>query len=367
MKKITIFLAILFIAMAGIFIINSTTGLFSLTTENEIKIGYVTPLTGDASAWGTPSQKGFEFGINEINAAGGINGKKIKVIYEDDKCDAKEGLNEFTKLITLDNTKIITGTMCSSVAKAVIPLTEQNKVFYLASGATEPSIPKSGEYVFRLWVSDSYEAKAIANYAIKNLELKTFGIIYVEDYITSKIMKDEFAQVITQYNGVVVSEDHVLSTDKSFKSAILKVVSENPNAIYVPANPENSAQLINEIKKSGYKGIILGYGAALLTSGTLDKIPNKKDLYYPQTKDIRETEFWKNYKEKTGEDPDLLTALGYDSAMFVKEGLEKCNEDVDCIKDLFTNKKNWQTTRGVYSFDQYGDIEEIPFEIKHLE
>jgi len=367
MKKITIFLAILVIAIVGLFIVNTTTGLFSLTNGKEFVIGYATPLTGDASSWGVPSQKGFEFGIAEINKSGGVNGKQIKVMYEDDKCDAKEGLNAFTKLINLDNAKIITGTMCSSVAKAVIPLTEENKIFYLASGASEDSVPRLGEYVFRLWVSDAYEAKAIADYSIDNLKLKTFGVIYVEDHVASKSLKERFIETVKQNNANVIVEDSVLSASKSFSSAISKMTSNNPDAIYVPATPEVLIQLINEIKITGYRGKILAYGAAMLSAGTIDKISDKKNLYYPQPKDIRETKFWKNYKEKTGEDADLLTALGYDSAMFVKEGLEKCGENTDCIKDLFKNRKNWQTTRGEYSFDQYGDIEEVPFEILSLE
>jgi branched-chain amino acid transport system substrate-binding protein len=366
-KKIFGIIILTIIIVLGIIIGLNSTGLFSLSNSNNITIGYATPLTGDASSWGLQSKKGFDYGINQINLNGGINGKKINIIYEDDQCDPKTAVNIYNKMITIDNVKIITGTMCSNVAKAVIPITEKNKIFYLASGASEDSIPRMGKLISRLWASDSYEAKAIAEYALQNFSIKKIGIIYVKDYIASISLRDKFVETIKLNKNINIFEESILSNDKDYSTSILKILNNNPDAIYVPANPGQTIELVNKIRELGYKGIILPYGASLASKGIPEQITNKYNVYFAQPKDLRQTNFWNDYKHDMNEDADLLAALGYDSAMLLKSTLEKCDVNPECIKKIITETKNWQSARGNFSFDEYGDLKEIPYEIKQLE
>ena len=106
---------------------------------------------------------------------------------------------------------------------------------------------------------------------------------------------------------------------------------------------------------------------SLLSEGIIDKIKIKKDIYYAQPVKTHQTNFWVNYQQDTNKIPDDVTALGYDSAMFLKFLLEQCGENPVCIKEQVIKTVNWQSTRGNFSFDQYGDLKEIPFEIKQLE
>ncbi|MFH1649235.1 MAG: ABC transporter substrate-binding protein, partial [Candidatus Woesearchaeota archaeon] len=141
-----------------------------------IKVGLVTPLTGPGAVWGQNLKDGFQFAVDEINAQGGIKGRMIEAVYDDDACEAAKGVSAFNSLVNTQGVKIITGTVCSSVAMSVIPMTQENGVLYIASGATQPDVPKMGDLVFRLWVGDDYEARAIANFAMNNLSMKTFAV-----------------------------------------------------------------------------------------------------------------------------------------------------------------------------------------------
>ncbi|MFA5022791.1 MAG: ABC transporter substrate-binding protein [Candidatus Paceibacterota bacterium] len=113
-----------------------------------IKIGFISALSGEAGVWGQNLKEGFDFALKEINDKGGVNGRKIEVYYDDDKCDATAGVTAFNKAIDLDKVKIITGSVCSSVAMSVAKKTQESGVLYIASGATNPDVPKQGGFNF---------------------------------------------------------------------------------------------------------------------------------------------------------------------------------------------------------------------------
>ena len=366
-QKIKILLIVIAIAIAIIIMLPiNITGLITLNENQEyIKIGYVSSLSGDAGAWGQSLKNGFDFAIEEINSKGGINGKLIKPIYEDDGCEPKTGINAFKKVITMDNVKIITGTVCSSVALSVAPTTQENKVLYLASGATHPDVVKQGDLIFRIWVSDTYETEIITKYAINELNVNSLGVIYANDTPTGIAIKDTIEQILNENNKTIIKEEYN-SGIKDFKSIITKMISKNPDAIYVNGVPENLLEIINELKIYGYKGKILAYGPALFTEGLIEKINDKSNVYYPLPITIEQTDFWENYKEKTGEDADILVSGGYDSMKLIEAGLNQCGEDNECIKNYWLSLKEYPITKGDIFFDESGDIKGIEYEIKEL-
>ncbi len=334
--------------------------------EGDIKIGFISSLSGDAGVWGQSFQKGFDFAVKEINDRGGINGKKIKVIYEDDACDATTGIKAFNKVIDVDNVKIITGTVCSSVAMSVAKETQENNVFYMASGATHPEVPKQGDLIFRVWVSDAYEAKELARYAINDLNFKKIAIAYFNDNPAGLELKDNFKETVEANGGEITKIEAYSSNERDFKTSLTKLMQGNPDAIYIAAIPEQTPLLVNKARELGYKGAILLYGPSVLSEGIPEKISNKGKIYYASPILKQETDFWEEYKDKTGTDADLLIAGGYDSMKIIEYGLRKCGEDNYCIRDALLNLRNYPITRGTISYDQDGDLTGVEFEIKSL-
>jgi len=367
--KYKILIALIVIALIAItLVINfKTTGLFSLNKQEYIKVGYISSISGDAGVWGQSLKKGFDFAVEEINNNGGINGKLIKPIYEDDMCDPKTGINAYQKEIGVDNIKIITGTVCSSVALAVAPITQENRVLYLASGATHPDVTKQGDLIFRVWVSDNYETKIATEYAIKELKINTFGIIYLNDTPAGIAVKDEIEKVIKTNNKTLKIKEGFDSKTKDFKSIATKVINESPQAVYVMSTPESMPLIINELKTLNYQGLIFVYGPSILSEGIPEKIINKSNIYYPSPITKQETNFWENYKQITGKEADTLVAGGYDSMKLIADGLKVCDENNTCIRDYWLSLKNYKTTRGEISFNNIGDITGVEYEIKKLE
>lgn len=327
-----------------------------------IKIGFISAISGEAGVWGQNLKAGFDFAVKEINDKGGINGRKIEAYYDDDKCDATAGVTAFSKAIDVDNIKIITGSVCSSVAMAVAKKTQGSGVLYIASGATDPEVPKQGDLIFRLWVSDAYEAKAIAEYATNALKLKTFGIANINDNPAGLSLRDKFKETAEANGGKVLGMEGFSSKERDYRTYLTKLMANKPDAIYVAVLAEPMPIVINQIRSMGYKGVILAYSPAMLAEGILDKIKVRDNLYYSTPVEKKETSFWTDYSGTIGKDADSLVALGYDSMKIVEAGLLKCGEDNQCIKDYFLSLKDYPSARGKLNFDQYGDLTGVEFQ-----
>ncbi|MCK4387011.1 MAG: penicillin-binding protein activator [Candidatus Pacebacteria bacterium] len=332
-----------------------------------IKIGFVSALSGEAVTWGEPVKKGFDFAVEQINSNGGINGRLIEPIYEDDACNAKTGINAFSKLIDINKVKIITGSVCSSVAMSVIPKTQNNRVLYIASAATDPDVPKQGDLVFRLSLSDSYEAKEIGNYAVKNLGLKNLSIIHINDNPAGISQKDNFKLTVESNGGNIVSTEAVLSTEKDFRTVLTKLISSKAEGVYIMVAPEQMPIIINQLREIGYKGIILAYAPSVYAEGVAEKINDISNIYYAMPITKQETEFWQKYENVNNTEADLIMAIGYDSMKLIESGLKYCGEDNECMKDYFLTLHNYPTSRGLISFDENGDLTGIDFEVKQLQ
>lgn len=329
-------------------------------TNEPIKVAFISSMTGSAGVWGQQLKRGFDFALKEINSKGGINGKKIKVIYEDDGCDPNMGVSAYNKVIELNNVKIITGPVCSSVAMATMNKIKENDILYIASGASSPEVTKQSDKVFRLWVADNYEAKALAEYASKTLNLDSFAILACNDNPACTALENSFVKTIKKNSKEITGIDYYVTSDKDAKMQLTKLMSNNPEAIYLMTQSPQAALFINQLRGLGYEGKIFTYSPAITAEGVIDQINDKSDIYYVSAVSKQETDFWQRYKAKTGEDADVLVALGYDSMKIIEAGLKECGENNDCIRDYYFANE-FPLSRGIVKFDSNGDLTGIKF------
>ena len=144
---------------------------------DSITIGTVTTNSGTAAAYGEAEVKGFELAVSEINAKGGINGKKVKLESMDDKGDATEASNAYNKLAGDNNVLAVAGPTISATTAAVAPLADQSKLVTIAPAATSDSI-ETGNYLFRTCFKDSYQGEVAARFAAENLKVKKVAVLY---------------------------------------------------------------------------------------------------------------------------------------------------------------------------------------------
>src|SRR2546423_5646168 len=150
--------------------------------EDEIiKIGCLVSTTGSGARWGQNSRKGIDLAAEEINAGGGVNGKKIQVIYEDTQTDPKTAVSAFRKLVDVDGVKTCIADVISSDVLAVAPIANEKNVPLISPGASSPEITNAGDFVFRNWPSDALQGEEAAKLAFNQLGWHKVGIFYINN------------------------------------------------------------------------------------------------------------------------------------------------------------------------------------------
>ncbi len=156
---------------------NPTQSWLPLRKESVIRIGFVGPLTGEVATVGENAKIAVQVAADEINAKGGVKGKKIEVIYEDGKCNAKDATSAGTKLISVDKVVAIIGGLCSGETLAIAPLAEKAKIPLISYASTNPKITEAGDYIFRFVASDSFQGVYAADYIVKTKGVKRVALL----------------------------------------------------------------------------------------------------------------------------------------------------------------------------------------------
>ncbi|MFZ3091499.1 MAG: ABC transporter substrate-binding protein [Nitrospirota bacterium] len=185
--------------------------------EKEIKIGAILPLTGDAAKWGNNTKNGIDLAVEKVNNAGGINGRKLKILYEDTQGTPKNGVAAIQKLITIEKVPAVIDDSMSTVTLAMSPIAEKSKVVLLATGATAPKISEAGDYIFRIWNSDDLEGKVSAKFVYDDLKLYNAAILYINnDYGNG--LESVFKKAFEKLGGRIISSESFGQGDTDFRN-----------------------------------------------------------------------------------------------------------------------------------------------------
>lgn len=332
-----------------------------------ITIGTVTTNSGTAAAYGEAEVKGFELAVSEINAKGGINGKKVKLESMDDKGDATEASNAYNKLAGDNNVLAVAGPTISATTAAVAPLADQSKLVTIAPAATSDSI-ETGNYLFRTCFKDSYQGEVAARFAAENLKVKKVAVLYGTGDPYSSGVGEAFAKAAEKLGLEVVDKESSSSADDTEYSAQLqKIQASGAELLYAPyyysvAGP----YIIPQARSVGFDGYVMGpdgYDGLKLTG---DKAQYNKTYYTTHysaddNTNSKVQDFIKSYKSKNNAEPNTFAALGYDTIYMIKQAIEKAGknatrEDVrnavagmtfDGVTGKFTMDKSGSPTKSV--------------------
>ena len=332
-----------------------------------ITIGTVTTNSGTAAAYGEAEVKGFELAVSEINAKGGINGKKVKLESMDDKGDATEASNAYNKLAGDNNVLAVAGPTISATTAAVAPLADQSKLVTIAPAATSDSI-ETGNYLFRTCFKDSYQGEVAARFAAENLKVKKVAVLYGTGDPYSSGVGEAFAKAAEKLGLEVVDKESSSSADDTEYSAQLqKIQASGAELLYAPyyysvAGP----YIIPQARSVGFDGYVMGpdgYDGLKLTG---DKAQYNKTYYTTHysaddNTNTKVQDFIKSYKSKNNAEPNTFAALGYDTIYMIKQAIEKAGknatrEDVrnavagmtfDGVTGKFTMDKSGSPTKSV--------------------
>ena len=305
----------------------------SAANSDTITLGSVTTNSGTAAAYGEAEVAGFKLAVDEINAKGGINGKKVKLESMDDKGDATEASNAFNKLAGDNSVLGVVGPTISSTTAAVAPLADQSKLPAIAPAATSDSI-ETGGYMFRTCFKDSYQGEIAAKFAAETLKVKKVAVLYGTGDPYSSGVGKAFAAAAKKAGLDVVAEENSSSADDTeYSSQLQKIQAAGAEFLYAPyyysvAGP----YIIPQARSVGYKGYVMGPDGYDGLKMTDDKSLYNKVLYTTHyspddTSNAKVQDFIKSYKSKNNAEPNTFAALGYDTIYMIKQAIEKAGEN----------------------------------------
>ena len=323
-----------------------------------IKVGEYASLTGKEATFGTSSHEGTLLAVEEINAAGGVLGKKLELLTEDDQSKAGEPANAVNKLISKDNVVAVLGEVASSRSLEAGPICQQSKIPMISPASTNPAVTKTGDYIFRVCFTDSFQGAALANFAQQELKAKKVAVLTDVKSDYSKGLAANFKEKYLANGGQLVTELDYNGGDKDFKGQLTTIKNAAPDAIFLPGYYTDVALICIQAKQLGLNAPIFGgdgwESETLLTIGKEAMNGNYFSTHCSADQGTpKMTAFVDAYKKKfSGKTPDAMAVLGYDSAMVLAEAMKRAGTtEGEKLRDAIAATKDFEGVSGKLSLN----------------
>lgn len=316
----------------------------SSSSGDTIKIGAIGPLSGAASTYGISVKEGAQLLEKEVNAAGGVNGKKIQFIFEDDQADPNSAMQAFNKLVDSEKVTAILGPVTSGATLAVAPNATAKQIPMITPTATEPTITKQGgDFMFRGCFVDSFQGEVLAKYATEKLGKKTAAVLYNSGSDYSKGIADSFKAKFEAAGGTIGEFLTYNDKDTDFKAQLTKIKTLNPDIIVLPDYYNVVGLIAKQARDMGIQSQFLGGDG--WESEELTKIGKEAvngalyiNHYYSGDTDSAVKTFVDSYKKEYNKEPDAFAALSYDTSKILVKAIEKAGKtDGTAIKDALAS------------------------------
>jgi branched-chain amino acid transport system substrate-binding protein len=347
MKKFTVFMLTVFAFSGFVFAgCNNDSG--------AVPIGAVFPLSGQVAFYGTESRDGAQLAIDEVNAAGGVLGKQLALIAEDDEGDAAKSVNAFTKLTTQNKVAYILGSSTSGATKSMTALAQQLKVVLISPSATALDVTDAGDYIFRACFIDPFQGIVGADFAYETLGSRKAAVLYDAgaDYNTG--LADEFKKEFAKVGGVVAADEAYQTGDVDFSAQVTRIKSQNPDVVYLPNYYNDVALQAKQLRAQGVTCALLGGDG---WDGLIDNAGDEalkgfwSAGFASDTTDPKGQAFVKAFEARFKRPASQFSALGYDAMMLVIDGIKAAGTfDTAKVKDAMA-KLNGSYITGNIRFD----------------
>jgi branched-chain amino acid transport system substrate-binding protein len=320
-----------------------------------VKIGGIFPLSGNVAVYGIEARNGVLLAIDEINAAGGIGGKKVELIFEDDEGNPEKSVNAYNKLTAKDNVKMIIGSLTSGCTIAITSKAQTQQVLLVAPAATAEAVTEAGDYIFRACFIDPFQGTVGGIFSANDLGAKQAAVLYDNGNDYSVGLKDNFITAFQQQGGVIAANESYMTGDVDFNAQITKIKAANPDLVYLPDYYNTVALIAKQLRAQGINTPIVGAdGWDGLTENAGDEVLNGyySNHYASDSTDSKVQNFVKSYRTKFGSIPVSFAALGYDSMYLIRDAIVAADSlDSTRVKDALA-ALNGSYVTGNLSFNE---------------
>jgi len=305
--------------------------------SDSVSIGAIFPLSGPVAFYGNESRDGALLAIGEINAAGGLLGKKLTLLSEDDEGDAAKAVNAFTKLTTRDKVSFVIGSSTSGPTQAMSTLAQNSKVVLVSPSATNINVTKAGDYIFRACFIDPFQGVVGADFAYSTLGSRRAAILYDAGADYNAGLADSFRNQYKAVGGQIVADEAYQTGDVDFNAQITRIKAGNPDVVYLPNYYNDVSLQAKQLRDQGITcALIGGDGWDSLTDNAGDEILNGfwSSGFASDTTDPRGVAFVRAFQAKYNRLASQFAALGYDAMMLVIDGIKAAGSfDPAAVKD----------------------------------
>lgn len=326
-----------------------------------IPVGISLPLSGDAAPYGKEALNAMNLAVDQINAAGGINGRHLELFVEDDKGTVKDGVAALNKVLAEhSDVQVFIGGAFSQIASAQLPICERKGIVLFSPFASNPDLSKPGDCFFRCWPSDTAEGREMALFARNRLKLDTVALFTSSsDY--GRGLKAVFESAFTGAGGKIPVAEEFKEGDTDFRAQLTKIKSRSPKAVYLVGWYKEYAQILRQAKE-------LGLDAQILSCVTFNK-PELLELagsaaegaiftepaYSPTDKVPVVASFVTAYRQRFNTEPGTYAAHGYDAVRIIAKAME-AGITAESVKKALYGIKDFPGVTGATTFDENGDV-----------
>ncbi|MER1987839.1 MAG: ABC transporter substrate-binding protein [Solibacillus sp.] len=330
-----------------------------------IKIGANLELSGNVASYGSSIGDGVNLAVDEINAAGGINGKKIELVTVDNKSENAEATTAAIRLAEQEKVVAMIAPATSGNTVATVQIANNNKIPIITASGTAPNVTENAdgsinEYAFRTCFIDPFQGTVAANFATSDLGAKNVAIFADNASDYAKGLAASFKETLEANGGKVVIEEAYVAKDVDFKSQLTNIRGKNPDFIFIPGYYEEVGLIVKQARELGITAPLMGADGwdspTLVELAGADALNNTFITNHYSSEDPEATiqEFVKAFEAKYSKAPNAFHALGYDTVYYLADAISRVEGDItgEAIKDQLAATKDLSLITGTFSVDE---------------
>jgi branched-chain amino acid transport system substrate-binding protein len=359
-KKLLAVVSLLLIVMMAVTGCGSSSSSTSGTadTKGPIKIGFLGAKTGNVAMYGLNTMKGLNMAVAEINGSGGLLGRQVEILSEDNAGDKAQALNITKKYVTQDKVAAIIGDPTTGITKVAGQVANENKTVIMSAGSTGTNVVEIGPYVFRDTLLDTVAAPATATYMVKEKGWKNVALITSKNNDYSVSLSAIFKKAVQDAGGTIITEEFMNDKDTDFSGIVTNIKSRKPDVILFSGYYTEGALIMKKVREVGMKDIVMVGGDGLQGEDfmKIGKEAVEGSISYagfsPEQPTEKTKKFIDSFKAKNnGEEPDLFAAQGYDALMLIAQAIKDANSaDPSVFKDKLAATKAYEGVSGTITF-----------------
>jgi branched-chain amino acid transport system substrate-binding protein len=338
--------------------------------SKEIVIGHYASMTGNTAHFGQDTDKAVRLAVDEVNATGGVLGKKVRVVTLDDRGDSAEAANAVSRLIDVEKVNALIGEVASSLSLAGGRVAQRRKMIMVSPSSTNPKVTEVGDHIFRVCFLDPFQGKVMATFAHDTLKMTEVAILKDVKNDYSIGLADAFRTAFTALGGKISAEQSYSAGDTDFSAQVTAIKGTKAQGLYVPGYYAEVGAIARTKERLGVKIPMMGgdgwdapdlfkIGGAALEGSYFS------NHFAPDAATDKAQKFVADFKKKYGQEPTGLGALGYDAAAVLFDAFTRAKTtEMEAVRAALGQTKGFQGVTGAINIDAHRDPQKSAVVVK---